>query len=78
MLSRRWLKDNQSLRNYRLVPESQHAWGIVSPHAVNAWLGKDAEELSLVAKFLPSKSAINSLSAKFALADSKRKDGGLP
>ena len=31
-----------------------------------------------VFKFLPDKCTINSLSAKFALADSKRKLGGLP
>ena len=58
--------------------EPQHAWGIATPCSVNAWLGIDTEQVSLVAKFLPDKCTINSLSAKFALADSKRKLGGLP
>lgn len=78
MLSHRWLKDKQRTRYYSIPPENQHAWGVVSPYVVKAWLGLGSEELSLVAKFLPDKCTINSLSAKFAYAESKRKAGGLP
>ena len=58
--------------------EPQHAWGVASPNTINAWLGIDGEKVSFVAKFLPTKCVINSLSAKFTLADSKRKMGSLP
>lgn len=57
--------------------EPQHAWGIATPCSVNAWLGPE-EPTSIVGQFIPSKQKLNALSEKFALAESKRKVGGLP
>ena len=63
----RWI----NRRNYRPVPLFA-----VSPAAWREW--NDVTGCSFVSKFLPGKSELDGISAKFALIESKRKNGGLP
>jgi hypothetical protein len=56
--------------------EPQKGFGIVTQQQVNTWL--DDEPPTFISQHIPSKSDLALLTAKFAWADSKRKDGGLP
>jgi hypothetical protein len=70
---RYWSRTSKTLVG---LSEPQKAFGVVTQQEVNTWL--DDEQPTFISRHIPSKPDLDLLVAKFAWADSKRKNGGLP